>query len=177
MRASPPPDPGPTTKTSKRISKTHAEPDTQKQVLRRFRIIFNAVRTHFRQIEKHIGIGGTQLWALSLIHAHPGIGVGELAQSMDIHQSTASNLVKALVEQGLVKTSRSTTDRRAVALTLMPEALRLINKAPGPFAGVLPDALANLDAQTLGRLDEDLARLITLLGADDKAAQTPLGQL
>jgi DNA-binding MarR family transcriptional regulator len=151
--------------------------ETQKQVLRQFRIIFNAVRTHFRQVEKKVGVGGAQLWALSLIHEHPGIGISELAHGMDIHQSTASNLIKALIAQGLVSHSRSTTDRRAVALHLMPAAVKLIAKAPGPFAGVLPDALAKIDSETLVRLDQDLASLIALLGTDAQAGQTPLGQI
>lgn len=151
--------------------------ETQKQVLRRFRIVFNAVKTHFRQVEKRVGIGGAQLWALSLIQERPGIGIGDLAQAMDVHQSTASNLVKTLVGQDLVVTSRSETDGRAVVLTVLPAAAKLIKKAPAPFAGVLPDALARLDSATLKRLDADLGQVIALLEADERAANTPLGQL
>jgi hypothetical protein len=46
-----------------------------------------------------------------------------------------------------------------------------------PFAGVLPDALSSLDADTLGRLEQDLAKLIALLEADDASAKVPLAQL
>jgi DNA-binding MarR family transcriptional regulator len=151
--------------------------ETQKQVLRRFRIVFNAVKTHFRQVEKSVGIGGAQLWALSLIQERPGIGVGDLAQAMDVHQSTASNLVRALVEQQLVVTSKSETDGRAVVLRIQPSAAKLIRKAPAPFAGVLPDALARLDPATLKRLDKDLGQVIALLEADERDAKTPLGQM
>ncbi len=151
--------------------------DTHKQVLRQFRIVFNAVKTHFRQVEKSVGIGGAQLWALSLIQQQPGVGVGELAIAMDVHQSTASNLVRALVKQGLVRTSKSEEDGRAVELTILPAASRVIKKAPAPFAGVLPEALGRLDPATLKRLDRDLSKLIALLEADEGAANTPLGQL
>lgn len=157
------------------MSSNNGHTQTHKQVLRRFRIVFNAVKTHLRQVEKSVGIGGAQLWALSVIHDHPGIGMGELAQSMDVHQSTASNLVKALVAQELVATARSTTDRRAVALTLLPAGKRLIKKAPMPFTGVLPDALARLEPAALRRLDKDLGQLIALLEADEDAGGTPLG--
>jgi hypothetical protein len=64
------------------------------RVLRRFRLIFNAVKTHFQQVERHAGIGGAQLWALACVRAEPGIGVSALARAMDIHPSTASNLVR-----------------------------------------------------------------------------------
>ncbi|HBZ08040.1 MAG TPA: MarR family transcriptional regulator, partial [Massilia sp.] len=74
-------------------------PETR--VLRQFRIVFNAVKNHFRQVERDAGLGGAQLWALSVIAQSPGIGVTDLARALDIHQSTASNLVRALGSRGL----------------------------------------------------------------------------
>ena len=82
------------------------------RVLRQFRIVFNAVKTHFRQVERDTGVGGAQLWALSVIERQPGIGATSLARELDIHQSTASNLVRSLVERGFVAASRESTDRR-----------------------------------------------------------------
>ncbi len=87
-----------------------------KQVLRRFRVVFNAIRTHFRQVEKASGLGGAQVWALSLINTHPGMGVGEVAKGMDIHQSTASNLIKLLARKQLVAMTKSVQDKRVVEL-------------------------------------------------------------
>ena len=55
--------------------------DPAAQVLRRFRLVFNAVKSHFQQVEKRAGIGGAQLWALSVIGAAPDIGMGGLAMS------------------------------------------------------------------------------------------------
>ena len=147
------------------------------RVLRRFRSVFNAVKTHFQQVEKQAGVGGAQLWALSVIHAQPDIGVGGLAQSMDIHQTTASNLVKALVNAELLLAARDGADRRATRLRLTPKGLRVLRKAPGPFTGVLPEALAALDEQTLARLDQDLGTLLQRLKADEHAAGIPLAQM
>lgn len=151
-----------------------SEPATR--VLRRFRLVFNTVKTHFQQVEKQAGIGGAQLWALSLIEARPGLGTGELARAMDVHQSTASNLVRALVARELVQAGKDGADRRAVQLTLLPAGRAVLRKAPGPLGGVLPQALAALDAETLARLDADLARLISVLDGDERAANIPLGQ-
>jgi len=53
-----------------------AAPDPASRVLRRFRLVFNAVKSHFRAVERKAGISGAQLWALSVVHGHPGIGVG-----------------------------------------------------------------------------------------------------
>lgn len=147
------------------------------RVLRRFRLVFNTVKTHLRQVEKKAGIGGAQVWALSVIQARRGIGVSELAQAMDVHQTTASNLVKALVGADMVAAERNASDRRAVQLRILPAGTCVLRKAPGPLAGVLPQALATLDAQTLARLDQDLATLISALGADERAAGIPLAQM
>jgi DNA-binding MarR family transcriptional regulator len=144
------------------------------RVLRQFRVVFNAVKSHFRQVEREAGLGGAQLWALSVIERSPGIGVTELARALDIHQSTASNLIKALVERGLINAAREGVDRRGVALRVLPGGEQLLRKAPGPFAGVLPDALAGLDGETLTRLENDLGKLIAALAADESAAAVPL---
>lgn len=146
------------------------------RVLRRFRLVFNAVKTHFQQVEKKAGIGGAQLWALSIVRAKPGIGVNDLAKAMDVHQSTASNLVKTLAERELILAEKNGTDRRTVQLRILPAGAAILRKAPGPMTGVLPQALASLDPKTLARLDADLAKLITALDADDRAANIPLGQ-
>lgn len=152
-----------------------------KQVLRRFRVVFNAVKTHFQQVEKQAGIGGAQIWALSVVQQQPGIRVSALAVAMDIHQSTASNLIRQLVDRELIETTRSDEDRRAVQLHLSPAGLRMLDRAPGPFTGVLPVALQQLDADTLARLNQDLGKLIAVLEADaatmPDAEKIPLASL
>jgi DNA-binding MarR family transcriptional regulator len=150
-----------------------AEPAAR--VLRRFRLVFNTVKGHFRAVERKAGISGAQLWALSVVHANPGIGVSELARAMDVHQSTASNLLRALVDKELVVADRAGEDRRAVQLQATARAGRVLAKAPGPFSGVLPEALGRLDSATLARLDRDLSRLIAELGVDERGATVPLG--
>ena len=150
---------------------------TNAQVLRRFRVVFNTVRGHFQQVEKQAGVGGAQVWALSVIRDQPGIGMGGLAKSMDIHQSTASNLVKALQKKEMLSMTKAVVDRRNVELTILPAGLAVLAKVTGPFEGVLPEALGQLPPETLARMDRDLSELIQLLKADEKAGGTPLGQL
>ena len=163
----------PSTSTPAQAAAEHG--DAEARVLRRFRRVFNSIKAHFQQVEKKAGVGGAQLWALSIIDARPGLGVNDLARAMDIHQSTASNLVKALVDRELISIAKAGLDRRTVQLRLLPAGDAVLRRAPGPFAGVLPQALASLDAATLARLDEDLARLIVALGVDEHAGQIPLG--
>lgn len=146
------------------------------RVLRQFRIVFNAVKAHFRAVERKAGVAGAQLWALSVIHEHPGLGMNELAAAMDVHQSTASNLVRALAAAKLVVAQKNGTDRRTVQLHVLPAGVRVLRRAPGPFAGVLPAALAHLEPRTLARLEKDLGQVIESLNADEDTGSIPLGQ-
>jgi DNA-binding MarR family transcriptional regulator len=151
--------------------------EAAQRVLRQFRQVFNAVKTHFQQVERKVGLGGAQVWALSVIQQFPGIGVGRLAAAMQIHQSTASNLVKALVERGLVTMTRDVADRRVVQLKLLVAGTRILRRAPGPYAGVLPEALATLDSKTLKRIEVDLAKLLKVLKVEDGSGEIPLAGL
>src|SRR5665647_639382 len=118
------------------------------KVLRRFRVVFNAIRTHFRQIEKQVGLGGAQVWALSIIKNNPGIGMGGIATNMDIHQSTASNLIKALLRKELITMAKAPEDRRNVRLKILPAGRKLLTKVSGPFEGVLPLSLIHISEPT-----------------------------
>ena len=150
---------------------------TSAVVLRRFRVVFSAVRSHFKQIEKRVGLGGAQVWALSIIRDHPGIGLGDLADHMDVHQSTASNLIKGLRQKQMIRVDKGQADKRQVQLFVLSQAQTLLAQVPRPFEGVLPAALDMLPSQTLQQLDENLAQLIALLKADESAGSIPLEQL
>ena len=167
-----------TSKTSKSAAPAgsgRADHDDQAtQVLRQFRQVFNAVKSHFQKVEKTTGMGGTQVWALSVVRDRPGIGVGALAKAMSLHQSTASNLVRTLSERELLVATKDGSDRRAVQLRLSSAGARMLRNVPGPFSGLLPDALKSLDMATLLRLQRDLAQLIVALDADESGASIPL---
>jgi DNA-binding MarR family transcriptional regulator len=149
--------------------------DAPKRVLRKFRLVFNTVKTHFQSIEKKVGLGGAQIWALSIIATNEGIGVSDLAIALDIHQTTASNLVRGLVKLQMVEVRKDGVDRRTVQLHVLPAGVKILKKAPAPFSGVLPHALEQLDEKTLERLDQDLAKLMRLIDTDASAAHIPLG--
>ena len=152
--------------------------DISISVLRQFRQVFNAVKSHFQQVEKTVGMGGAQVWALSVVREHPGIGVGALARAMSIHQSTASNLVRTLIDREMVVAVKQGTDRRAVQLNLLPAGAKVLKNSPGPFAGLLPDALKSLPPETLERLHGDLEQLIVAVASDEiVSAPMPLSDV
>lgn len=160
-----------------RIDSTEGELPETALVLRQFRVVFNAVRAHFQRVEKQVGVGGALIWALHVIRQQPGIGVNALAVAMDIHQSTASNLLRQLVAQDLVRTEKSEQDRRSVKIYVERAGTVLLKRVTGPFEGVLPDALQKLSPDTITQLHHNLTDLIAVLQADEDAAQIPLADM
>lgn len=147
-------------------------------VLRQFRLIFGSVRQHFREVEEHCGISGSQIWLLTETKRSPGIGVSELASRLGIHQSTGSILVEKLVGRGLLIKQRSKEDQRRVGLFPSPEGENVLAKLPGPAEGILPEALNTLPEVVLKTLSINLDELIGKLHTcEDQYAATPLADI
>jgi DNA-binding MarR family transcriptional regulator len=144
------------------------------EVLGQFRLIFRSVKKHFQHLQDRTGVSGAQIWALAELERRPGLRVSELARSMAVHQSTASNLVDRLQRAGLVRRARSAQDQRVVHLTLTASGRRLIARAPRPLEGVLPDALNTLTPAQLRALRSQLDGLARCMKVRDRGGQRAL---
>ncbi|RPH64868.1 MAG: MarR family transcriptional regulator [Burkholderiales bacterium] len=148
------------------------------EALQNFRIIFRSVRRHFHEVEERCGISGSQLWALSVVAGSPGIRVKDLARSMAVQQSTASNLVEQLSRQGLVRRARENADQRIVQLYPTRAGQEAIDRAPKPLTGLLPDVLSRLDSRRLATLNRLLQEIVQSMRLEDSPARhTPLADL
>lgn len=146
--------------------------------LQEFRTIFASARRHDVEVRRIAGISGSQLWALSEIASCAGMRVNDLSERMALHQTTASNLVNALVERDLVRRERDAQDQRVVRLHITTDGKKMLLKAPGPYAGLLVDALRNIEAADLKRLQRALSVLTAVLrnAATDAAGETLMGE-
>ena len=142
------------------------------RALQSFRTIFGSARLHDAEVRRSGGISGSQLWALAEIAAHEGMTVNGLAERMALHQSTASNLVNALVERALVRRLRDGADQRVVHLHMTAEGRRMLVRVPGPHAGLLVDAIRRLEE---GELEELRAALEVLVGIMHRTAAAAAG--
>jgi len=145
------------------------------EALKKLRIIVRAAQRHSNWIEKQCGVTGAQLWVLQELHESPGLRVGDIAARLTIHQTTASNLVDALVKKGYVGKARNQADQRVVTLTLSRKGEEVILRAPTPARGLLPDSLQKLDPKRLRDLNKGLQALIEVIEqADEYYALEPL---
>ena len=142
----------------------------QSLALQNMRVVMRAAQRHSAQIEKQCGVSGAQLWVMQELLEHPGLRMGELAATMSIHQTTASNLVDALVKKNYVRKARDQPDQRVVTLTLTAQGQAVIAGAPQPARGLLPSALGQLDADSLAQLNRGLSALLAVVALDDRKA-------
>lgn len=137
--------------------------NTSNEVFKQFRFVFNEFYKYSRHLEKGMGLSRAQLLALDIIADSPGISMGGFANALDIHQSTASNLIKDLQKKNLVEVIKAKNDRRNVCINLLADGRRLLHEAHSPLNCLFPDVLAKLDQNTLNNLDRDLERFIAAL--------------
>lgn len=153
-----------------------ADGSTQVHALKKLRIVIRAAQRHSAWIEKQCGISGAQLWIMQELHETPGLRVGEIAERLAIHQTTASNLLDALVKTGRVIKRRDEADQRVVKLELSKEGNALLAEAPSPARGLLPEALAKMDEAGLQALNQGLQALLNVIEqqVDESYALQPL---
>ncbi|MFC4161206.1 MarR family winged helix-turn-helix transcriptional regulator [Chitinimonas lacunae] len=133
------------------------------EALKRFRVLFKSASNPYESAEQCAGLTGAQLWALAEVAQADNLTVNGLAEAMAVHQSTASNLIDKLDHKGLVLRLRDPYDRRVVRLRPTPSGQAVLASAPGPAAGILPDALLRLAPEKLEQLNELLNELAHLL--------------
>jgi len=149
--------------------------DRVRSILLSLRVLIRAVQDYSRWVESECGLTSTQLWALWELFATPGMKVSDLAATLYVHQSTASNMLDRLEARGLVERRRGGPDQRVVRLYLSTAGVELLATAPRPAQGALNAALQQLPDATLRRLSADLETLVaTLQFKDPKAALKPL---
>lgn len=146
-----------------------ADDDTpHMEALKKLRIIIRAAQRHSNWIEKQCGVSGAQLWVMQELYEAPGLRVGDVARKLAIHQTTASNLLDALVKRGFVVKQRDPADQRVVRLALSAEADALIGKAPKPARGLLPEALRKMEPEQLRKLNGGLQGLLDVIELVDE---------
>ena len=111
--------------------------------------LVRSVQSGMQSIDAAQGLSGSQLWALWLISARPGLRVAELAEALHIRPSTASNLLDKLELRGLLRRERRDADNRVVRLLLTDTGTHVVKKIPGPMQGKLRTILRELPAPLL----------------------------
>lgn len=148
---------------------------SEANITKHLRIVYRAVQSHSKEVEKACGLSSAQLWMLHEIFSAHGIKVSDLASVLSIHRSTCSNMLDKLENKDLIYRDRSKNDQRTVHLHVTEKGKALLNNAPSPPQGKLSNALTKLSTEQLIDLEESLQVFINALNyEDDKAGLIPI---
>jgi MarR family transcriptional regulator, organic hydroperoxide resistance regulator len=144
--------------------------ERSKRALDTFRRIVSMAKRHFVHVRTQCDLSGAELWALWQVKQHSGLTVQELANSLSVHRSTASNLAEKLFSGGFVRKRRDTVDRRVVRLFITALGNQILRDAPTDAQGAVPDALNRMSDKELKAVEEALLVLARKIGLDKSSS-------
>ena len=111
-----------------------------------------------------------QFWFLIAIREHPGIAQGELAHRVRADAPTASRVVAAMAERGLVRAEPDPHDRRRACLSLTPAGERLARDLAPIARDVREAVVAGMSDAEVAAVREGLRRIIANMDRFDAVA-------
>lgn len=122
-----------------------------------------AVRRRLNLTLPGSGLSGAQVELLRTVEAEPGVGVAEVARRLHLAPNTVSTLVRAAVDEGMLRRDPDPEDRRAARLRLTRDAVERLTARRRARAALVDDALGRLPAADRDRLADALPALHGLL--------------
>jgi DNA-binding MarR family transcriptional regulator len=97
-----------------------------------------------RDVAQLPDIADSHIEVMRALAAEPSMSPGRLATRLNLARSTVSNLIRAMVDAGLVERSITAGDLRGATLTASPRAVKLLAEYDAASSRVLADALDEL---------------------------------
>jgi DNA-binding MarR family transcriptional regulator len=135
------------------------------------RRVVRALELYSQEVRRDFGLTAPQLWALKTLHLQGSLTVNQLAGALAVHQSSASLLVSRLEHRGLIRRSRSQTDRRFVRIEATEKALSLVAEAPEPAQGKLLHGLSGMSPARIHGIRRAVDDLVGAMEAEDIEAR------
>lgn len=136
------------------------------EIIDNLRRIFQSINEYSKTAERATGLTGPQLWALKILESSAPLRVSELAQAMYLRSATVVGIVDRLEAKELVERIRSSTDRRAVELSLTDLGREVAASAPDVAQTLLISGLAGLTNEQFQCVETGMQLMVTLLKAE-----------
>jgi len=125
-------------------------------------VLLSLARELRREVHS-LGVTGGQVMLLIGIKNNPGLSQRELAERERISGAAASVHVDRLERAGLVRRTRSETDRRRIGLEVTPKGLRVLEQVRKRRTAWLAERLELLDPEQRAAIDGAIEPLRALL--------------
>lgn len=133
-------------------------------VLNALRRTIRAFRAAAQAAEEVLGVSGAQHFVLEKLADAPSLSLNDLAARTMTHKSSVSVVVSRLVERGLVRRRRSSSDGRSIVVTLTPAGRRALERAPESAQSRMLEALRHIPPGQLAEFAALFERFTDALG-------------
>ena len=137
----------------------------------------HALQRASKGMDDAFGVTGPQRLVIRIVGRFPGILAGQLAATLRIHPSTASDIVQRLERRGLIKRTRDARDGRRILLGLTEQGRRVDSEPGGTVEGAVEQTLARLSPAELRGARAALTALATTLHRSDDDLSTEVGRM
>lgn len=127
--------------------------------------IVHALRGASRTSEQQLGVHGAELLVLRKLADAPAASLAELAARTQTDPSTASVVVRGLVERGLATRTVAREDRRRTLIAITAAGRRVVQAAPEPAHSRVARVAAPLGPAELRAVASQLGNLAVRLTA------------
>jgi len=125
-------------------------------------------REDFRRRAAHLKLTQSQSMALAWISKQPGITQSALAEKLEVHPVTVTQLIDRLQRAGWVRRETHEDDRRALRLYTTDKADPILDELWSIAAEARAEALRGLSKSDQQQLDQLLSRIKSnLVGSSD----------
>ena len=140
------------------------DPASANRAMAALREVIRAFNVATKNLERRLGLSGSQLETLEILKENPGLSPSDVACRTATDQSTASVVVKRLADAGYVERRQHDGDRRRTHLTLTPKGEQLLENAPPSVPSRLREAFMRMGDGDRVTLTQLLERWLSLAG-------------
>ena len=133
------------------------------ELANRLRPVLLSLARELRREVHSLGVTGGQVTLLIGIKKNSGLSQRELAERERISGAAASAHVDRLERAGLVRRTRSETDRRRIGLEVTPKGLRVLEQVRRRRTAWLAERLETLSPEQRDAIESALEPLAALL--------------
>ena len=139
----------------------------EESILVSLRRITRAIDLHSRALARDHELTVPQLVCLRQLERDGETSPTVLAKRVSLSQATVTGIIERLHKRGLVAKSPSREDKRRVYVGLTGRGRKAIRSAPSPLSDQFRSRLEHLHDGEQAMIDWILARVVTMMEADD----------
>ena len=119
-----------------------------------------------KRMHRSLGVTGPQRLVIRLVGQSPGMSAGALAETLHLHPSTLTGVLKRLQDRGAIERTADPTDARRAQLRLTRKGERLDALRAGTVEARIRAALARIRDEDLAVAERVLLRIAGSLSTE-----------